>query len=214
MDKLVDHFIDQLNNTLALESPFVHYRVQNVLQAEFYLELCAAIPSPNDRLWLDHPNGGGYRKWIELDKPNNLSALTAVSPVWATLDAGLRSNVFIDKLASKFVLKNYRMNIQLVQDNPGYQISPHCDTYPNQAHKMLTMILYLSDDIKLKPYGTRLYNHKEKEGRHQLSYHSTVPFIKNTMLLFKPNYPTTWHGVDRYDLERPRISLQMFLKHL
>ena len=171
------------------------------------------MPSSDDRLWQDHPNGGGHRKWIELDKAENIKALSDISFIWTQLNEGIRSTILLRKLSSKFMLENYRMNMQLIQDTSGYNIGPHCDTFPNQPHKMLTMILYLSDAPELKPHGTTLYDHHEKDGRHILKYHSTVPFVKNTMLLFKPDYPKTWHGVPRYNLSRPRISLQMFLKH-
>ena len=90
-----------------------------------------------------------------------------------------------------------KLRIEYCRDVDGFWLEPHLDI----AVKMLTMLVYLSDDPNLSDAGTDIYDDSPE---HNLVV--SAPYAKNKGLIFKPG-ANTWHGLSKRPIRGVRRSL-------
>jgi hypothetical protein len=90
-----------------------------------------------------------------------------------------------------------KLRIEYCQDVDGFWLEPHLDI----AVKMLTMLVYLSDDPNLSDAGTDIYDDSPE---HKLV--ASAPYAKNKGLIFTPG-ANTWHGLSKRPIRALRRSL-------
>jgi hypothetical protein len=94
-------------------------------------------------------------------------------------------------------LSDGHLRIEYCQDAPGFWLEPHTDILV----KKFTMLVYLSDDPRLRMAGTDIH-----EGPPDFEYVTSAPYGRNLGLIFIPAH-NTWHGVGRHPIEGLRKSL-------
>ena len=82
-------------------------------------------------------------------------------------------------------LSDGNLRIEYCQDTEGFWLEPHTDIFV----KKFTMLVYLSDDQRLKAAGTDVH-----EGPPDFKYVCSAPYGKNLGVIFIPG-PNTWHAV-------------------
>lgn len=82
------------------------------------------------------------------------------------------------------------LRIEYCQDRDGFWLEPHTDIFV----KKFTMLVYLSDDPRLKTAGTDVHG-----GPPDYPYICSAPYGKNLGLIFIPG-PSTWHAVGKRPL--------------
>ncbi len=87
-------------------------------------------------------------------------------------------------------LSDGHLRIEYCQDTDGFWLEPHTDIFV----KKFTMLVYLSDDPRLKAAGTDVH-----EGPPDHKYVCSAPYAKNLGLIFIPG-PNTWHAVGKRPL--------------
>jgi hypothetical protein len=87
-------------------------------------------------------------------------------------------------------LSGAHLRIEYCQDTEGFWLEPHTDI----SVKKFTMLIYLSDDARLKAAGTDVH-----EGPPDHKYVCSAPYGKNLGLIFVPG-PNTWHAVGKRPL--------------
>ncbi|MGO9986953.1 MAG: 2OG-Fe(II) oxygenase [Rhodomicrobium sp.] len=87
-------------------------------------------------------------------------------------------------------LSDAQLRIEYCQDTEGFWLEPHTDIFV----KKFTMLVYLSDDPRLKAAGTDVH-----QGPPDYKYVCSAPYGKNLGVIFIPG-PNTWHAVGRRPL--------------
>ncbi len=87
-------------------------------------------------------------------------------------------------------LTDSRLRIEYCQDTEGFWLAPHTDI----SVKTFTMLVYLSDDPRLKQAGTDIH-----EGPPDFKHVASAPYGRNLGLIFVPG-KNTWHAVGRRPL--------------
>ena len=87
-------------------------------------------------------------------------------------------------------LSGSRLRIEYCQDTEGFWLAPHTDI----SVKTFTMLVYLSDDPRLKNAGTDIH-----EGPPDFKHVGSAPYARNLGLIFIPG-KNTWHAVGRRPL--------------
>ncbi len=82
------------------------------------------------------------------------------------------------------------LRIEYCQDTEGFWLAPHTDI----SVKRFTMLVYLSDDQRLKDAGTDVH-----EGPPDYKFVCSAPYGRNLGLIFVPG-PDTWHAVGKRPL--------------
>jgi hypothetical protein len=103
----------------------------------------------------------------------------------------------VELLAETFdaPLNDTFLRIEYAQDTDGFWLKPHTDI----GVKMLTMLIYMSDDPRHSELGTDIYaDENTPVGR--------SPFEPNSAMIFVPA-SNTWHGFEKRPIEGVRRSL-------
>jgi hypothetical protein len=87
-------------------------------------------------------------------------------------------------------LSDTKLRIEYCQDTEGFWLEPHTDIFV----KKFTMLVYLSDDQRLRNAGTDVH-----EGPPDFKYICSAPYDKNLGLIFIPG-KNTWHAVGKRPL--------------
>jgi hypothetical protein len=94
-------------------------------------------------------------------------------------------------------LTDARLRIEYCQDEPGFWLEPHTDILV----KKFTMLVYLSDDPRLRMAGTDIH-----EGPPDYKYVCTAPYGRNLGVIFIPG-KTSWHAVGHHPIVAGRKSI-------
>ncbi len=87
-------------------------------------------------------------------------------------------------------LSGSRLRIEYCQDTEGFWLAPHTDI----SVKTFTMLIYLSDDPRLKNAGTDIH-----EGPPDFRHLASAPYGRNLGFIFVPG-KNTWHAVGKRPL--------------
>ena len=126
-------------------------------------------------------------------------ATRAVSPVIGQV-IDLFSNVAVVAALSGLTgvaLSKGRLRIEYCQDVDGFWLEPHVDI----AAKLMTLLVYVSDDPRLADAGTDVY---DASPDHRPV--ARAPYRQGDGLLFVPG-ADTWHGFTRRPIRAVRKSI-------
>jgi hypothetical protein len=89
--------------------------------------------------------------------------------------------------ATKTSLADTHLRVEYCQDTEGFWLEPHTDIFV----KKFTMLVYLSNDPRLKNAGTDVHG-----GPPDYPYICSAPYGENLGVIFIPG-PNTWHAVGK-----------------
>ena len=89
----------------------------------------------------------------------------------------------------------YKLRIEYTMDTGSFWLEPHLDI----KEKMITFLVYLSNDPNSSEWGTTVYNN-------DLTFHSKAPYKQNLGLMFVAD-KNTWHGVPEQNIQGIRRNL-------
>jgi hypothetical protein len=190
--EIVNHILNNLESVDKQVKPWPHYVFNQFFPESYYQLLKDNFPHANQG-WrsLSH-NDYGARQVIFLKDEEKIKI------------SGERKNGLIE------YIDKARLEIQIIRDSIGYKIPPHCDTFKDKRHKLLTILIYFPISEELSGYGTELYTRNIFRRYKKVKQ---APFLNNTALMFHPTYNVTWHGVSEItEAIPPRTSLQVFIK--
>ena len=207
--------------------PYNHIIINNFLEEKFIEKIMKYFPDINNfndrkrnKQIIDN---NSRRKTFYLDNQEDFQKLKN-KDIFIKLYKHFNNKEFLNnifKIFNKELPKEYHLQCQLIYDIKGYNILPHCDNFKNKRHKYLTLLLYLPDD-NIEEYGTEMYKEikdgnisyfdKEINKKRNFTIVKKVPFKKNILFAFIPEYNKTWHGVSKIKKNITRRSIQIFLK--
>ena len=92
-------------------------------------------------------------------------------------------------------LSNGKLRIEYTLDTGDFWLEPHLDI----KEKLLTFLIYLSNEKESKEWGTTIYNP-------DLSFYKKIPYKLNLGFMFMAG-KNTWHGVPKQKIKGIRKSL-------
>ena len=208
--------------------PYNHLIINNFLDKKFIDDIIENFPEINNfndtKRNEQIINNKSTRRSFYLDKQEDFQKIKNKN-IFIRLYKHFNNKEFLNnifKVFNKEIPKDYHLQFQLIFDTKGYNILPHCDNFKNKRHKYLTLLIYLPDNDNLKEYGTEMYREnnngiisffdKKVNKKRSFSIVKKVPFKKNTLFAFIPEYDKTWHGVSKIEKNITRRSIQIFLK--
>jgi hypothetical protein len=211
--EIVNHILNNLESVDKQVKPWPHYVFNQFFPESYYQLLKDNFPHANQG-WrsLSH-NDYGARQVIFLKDEEKIKISGEQKSHWEDFYQFMNSQLF-EILLRKNGLIEYidkaRLEIQIIRDSIGYKIPPHCDTFKDKRHKLLTILIYFPISEELSGYGTELYTRNIFRRYKKVKQ---APFLNNTALMFHPTYNVTWHGVSEItEAIPPRTSLQVFIK--
>jgi hypothetical protein len=202
-----------------LDDPFEHCIVDNILPENIMEAIYLNWPL---EVMVPIPETGRTTKYVErkvmLFQPSFLEQLPEDKKFfWIELSKTLISTEIISSCYDKFRftldkrikhlghLKNINSEMLLVSDSKDYAIGPHTDS----RSRFISLLLYLSKDIKYKDSGTCFYKPINKKTPVQdLRHHKFEDFSRIKKIKYKPNrlvfFPRTdisYHGVEHIKID-------------
>jgi hypothetical protein len=216
--RTLEHLLRRIESTPAIEEPFTHVYLEDVLPADVYAQVLEGLPDLSlyggtaERY--QRGEAGGYvRKMFQLT-PTNLKALDDERrDLWSGIGAALTApdlkRAMFAKLAKDLA---YRYGVPeskvaelagysrptLYRETEGFEIPPHPDT----RKKVVTMHLYFPAGRDQLDLGTSLYRRRlmalpfgdwhrrfEEVKRFSFQPNSGYAFVVNNTLSKK-----SWHG--------------------
>ncbi len=215
---VLDHLLDRIDVTPAIEEPFGHIYLEEVFPRDVYAEILASLPDPSAYAATAerHHKGeaGSYNRSMFPIALQHLHLLPeSIRDLWrgvaAALTAPALQRAMYARLAKDLAFR-YGVPESKVADIAGYsrptlyretegfEIPPHPDT----RKKVVTMHLYLPADRSQLELGTALYRRKlaalpfgnwrgrfEKVKQFAFQPNSGYAFVVNNKITRK-----SWHG--------------------
>lgn len=217
--RALDHLLDRIEATPAIQEPFTHIYLEEVFPGDVYERMLAALPAPGlygGTAERHHGRGeaGGYTRSMFRLTPAAMAALPGPDrDLWRGVAAALTApelkRAMYAKLARDLAFR-YRVaeadapglaghsRPTLYRETEGFEIPPHPDT----RKKVVTMHLYLPGDESQLGLGTALYRRAPMgllPGRWQRRFAKVKQFAfrPNSGYAFVVNNTLTrksWHG--------------------
>jgi hypothetical protein len=172
----LEHLLQRIDATPALDSPFSHIYLEHVFPEDVYAQLLSHLPNPelyNKAAERHYEKGEGncVRSLFQLTAVNLGCLSLEQRELWRGVAAALTDprlkQVMYTKLARDL---SFRYGVAeaevgrlagfsrptLHRETEGFEIAPHPDT----RKKVVTMQLYLPADRSQLELGTALYRHK------------------------------------------------------
>lgn len=215
-DKILDHVIAAIDDSVPHDEPFGHCYFENVFPEDFYKEILERLPSPEEyhalnlKAW-SRANGESTRDRMFLSKEGLEPLGDNQREFWSTVtdiilseqvkraiyaklwkDIALRFKVSEDKVPD---LKGYPRGV-LFRDTDEYRIKPH----PDGTSRIVTMMYYLPKDMSQEDLGTSLYVKRPALKRlfgEKFEEVKRFPYRPNSGMAFVVNRlpeRTSWHG--------------------
>ena len=202
-----------------LDEPFEHCIVDNILPQNIMDAIYLYWPL---EVMVPIPETGRTKRYVErkvmLFQPNFLELLTEEKRnFWIELSRTLISTEIISSCYDKFrftldkrinhlgLLKNINSEMLVVSDSKDYSIGPHTDS----RSRFISLLLYLSKDIKYMDSGTCFYKPINKNIPVQdLRHHKfgdfnlikKIKYIPNRLVFF-PRTDISYHGVEHVKID-------------
>jgi hypothetical protein len=216
--RVLEHMVRRIELTPALDEPFSHIYLEEVLPADIYDLVLHHLPRPDlyagaaERHY--KMGNGGLVRWMYALTPARLTQLNAEQQeLWRAIAAALTApelkKALFARLARDLAFR-YSVSDDMASELPGYsrptlyretsgfEIPPHPDT----RKKIVTMHFYLPGDNSQLDLGTALYRRKllgwpfgdwrnrfEKVKQFSFKPNSAYAFVVNNTLTRK-----SWHG--------------------
>jgi hypothetical protein len=184
--------LNSLTSATSCGAPFRHWLASGVMEDGLCASLAGlAVPAPDATSFEGRRDG------------DNQSRFFLTPDVCARFDCCRRVvSMFKDPAVIRRLeettgadLSGGQLRIEYAQDRDGFWLQPHTDIRP----KLITFLIYLSDDPALSDSGTDLF---DGEG----NCVKTAPYEPNTGLIFVPS-DDTWHGFRKRPIRGNRTSL-------
>jgi hypothetical protein len=216
----LEHLLGRIEATPAIQEPFTHIFLEDVLPSDVYAQVLAGLPDESQyggtaERYQRGEAGGFVRKMFQFT-PTNLDALDPDRrELWAGIGAALTAPELKRALYAKLARDlAYRFGVpesscadlpgharpMLYRETEGFEIPPHPDT----RKKVVTMALYFPADRSQLDLGTSLYRRRrlalpfgDWHGRFEEL--KRFPFEPNSAYAFVVNNTITkksWHGRD------------------
>lgn len=214
--KVLEHIIASIDACEAVDEPFSHCYYENVFPQDFYDEILARLPSPEEyhalnlKAW-SRANGESTRDRMFLSREGLAPLEKKQCDFWTTV-----TNVILSEQVKRAIFAklwkdiSYRFDVKredipdikghprgvLFRDTDEYRIKPH----PDGESRIVTMMFYLPRDLSQEELGTSLYVkrpfHKRLLGE-KFEEVKRFPYRPNSGMAFVINRPpgkTSWHG--------------------
>ena len=178
------HFIDGLRRAAHVTEPFDHWLFDDILP-ESTIDAMATLPfAPPPEPVFDgrRESNNSTRVYFSGENQTQFPVCRDVADTFSDR----RVIAEIERM-TKADLSDGHLRIEYCQDVDGFWLEPHQDI----KVKLFTMLIYLSDDPKLRDAGTDVYDDTPEHNRI-----ASVPYEKNKGLIFVPG-ATTWHGFSK-----------------
>lgn len=191
-DTVASTFLDSLDHCDSDTYPFRHWLLDRMLPDQ----TCRAI----DALPVSPPlieNTFGKRETHNSTRRFFGVPQRAAYSVCDEVAGALQSEAVVHHLekACDVTLRGSFLRIEYCLDTDGFWLEPHTDI----GAKLLTMLVYLSDDPGSEAWGTDLLDGPE-------TFVATMPYMRNSGFIFIPA-ADSWHGWHRRPIVGVRRSL-------
>jgi hypothetical protein len=221
------HAAYKVSNAPLNYFPYPHLFVEDIFPADFYSELQAMLPAPEDMRPIEEVRPvKGYKERFVLDVGSDQvkSLPEGKQAFWRDVCKWLIGGRFSSAVVSKFAAELRKRfgtaatelydEALLVQDITRYSLGPHSDA----PRKAITLLFYLPQDESQKHLGTSLYVPKDPSfscpgGPHyphdKFDRVWTMPFVPNALFAFAKT-DTSFHGVEPIQDENCRRWLLLY----
>lgn len=193
-DSIADHFLDCLDGSQAVHTPFDYWLIDTVLP-ESTVDAIAQLPfAPPAQSTFSGTREANNSTRVYFT-PENCRRFPVCHDVVAAFSDPRVSGAIARRTGADLTAGALR--IEYCLDVDGFWLEPHLDI----SVKLFTMLVYLSDDPNLRDAGTDIYD--------ATPAHNPVaraPHEKNTGLIFIPGH-NTWHGFSPRPIRGIRKSI-------
>ncbi len=220
-DRVLAHLLDRLDRTPALDEPFAHVYLEDVLPWDIYHQALGNLPAPDlyDRAADRHRNygtGAATRSMFPLTAANLARLSAAQRDLFGAIAAALTAPELKEAVYARLARGlAFRFGVAaaeaprlpgharpiLYRETDGFEIPPHPDT----RKKIVTMHLYWPADHSQLDLGTALYRRRlfalpVGPWRKRFVKVKQFPFQPNSGYAFVVTNTLTrrsWHGRER-----------------
>lgn len=185
-------FLEALNAAPCRPQPYHHFLLENVLPADLVDDVDTLPFQPLD---LDYTLGtreehNPIRRYFNPEILTQYPCAQRVSDIF-------RHPRILKKIEEKgcISLENSLLRIEYAIDSQNFWLKPHTDV----GVKLFTLLIYLSEGPHVQNWGTDIY-------LNETTHWETVPYQRNTALLFFPS-SKTWHGFEPREIQGIRRTL-------
>ncbi|MGC2696398.1 MAG: hypothetical protein WA738_11470, partial [Candidatus Angelobacter sp.] len=199
----LEHAVYQIQNAPIREYPFPHLMVRDVFPADFYQDMVARIPSPEQFIRMRNSRHGNAevdenRFFLSMNDKNFDTLPPDIARFWGELGSDILNGWFFRQMLAKLrpycdklrlALGRLEHECLLVSDRRNFVIKPHTDT----PQKLFSLLFYLPRDGSLASCGTALYRQLDERKRYnnvdyfefnEFQEVARAPFVPNTMFGF------------------------------
>lgn len=204
---------DELARAFRAASPFPHVVMDGFLEEGLCRRIAAEFPRYDAERFRN--------EWGELGKAYH-EKVAKIGPAFAELDAGLRSQAFLDFLARVtgiygLLFDPYYFGGGTHENLQGMELDPHIDfnLHPDtKLHRRLNLLLYLNEEWD-DAWGGALELHTNPWLHPSEDRVVTVSPSFNRCVVFETS-DHSWHGFRRIDLppDRREVSRRSFAMYL
>lgn len=188
------YFLASLDQAHAVAEPFNYWLLGDVLPRRLIGELAALPFAPPTGAHFDgrRESNNATRVYFNPAAQAKFAVCRQAADIFAhpTVIGALARTTGADLSAG-------RLRMEYCQDVDGFWLEPHLDI----SVKLLTFLIYLSDDPNLRDAGTDIYDASPEHRRV-----ASAPYAPNSGLIFVPG-ANTWHGFSRRPIHGLRKSL-------
>jgi hypothetical protein len=184
---VADAFLDSLARAKHVASPYDHWLLDRTLPEEDVSAIEALPFLPPQELIFNGKREANNSVRVYFNPENQARFAVCRRIAAGFLDPRvLRA---IEETTGADVSGSY-LRIEYCQDTEGFWLAPHTDI----SVKTFSMLIYLSDDPRLKNAGTDLH-----EGPPDFKHVASAPYGRNLGFIFVPG-KNTWHAVGKRPL--------------
>ena len=191
-----DHIVEIVNRNLknaVLETnPFDHWIYNKVLPIKIADDLLNLSINPPEISFYSgkRESNNNTRVFLNKENCNKYSCMQDVVDIFNNPKIILQ----LSNICGKNLTKG-KLRIEYTMDTGSFWLEPHLDI----KEKMITFLIYLSNDPNSSGWGTTIYND-------DLTFHSKAPYRQNLGLMFMAG-KNTWHGVPMQNIQGIRKNL-------
>ncbi|HZV20358.1 MAG TPA: 2OG-Fe(II) oxygenase [Hyphomicrobiales bacterium] len=184
---VADAFLSCLAKAKHVSEPYDHWLLSGALPDEDVAAISALPFNPPQALVFNGKRETNNSTRVFFNRQNQAQFEVCRRLVVGFNDRRVRDAIEKETGAA---LAGTHLRIEYCQDTEGFWLEPHTEILV----KKFTMLVYLSDDPRLKDVGTDIH-----EGPPDFRYVCSAPYGRNLGLIFIPG-ANTWHAVGKRPL--------------
>jgi hypothetical protein len=191
-DHIVEIVSRNLKNAVLETNPFDHWIYNKVLPIKIADDLLNLSINPPEISFYSgkRESNNNTRVFLNKENCNKYSCMQDVVDIFNNPKIILQ----LSNICGKNLTKG-KLRIEYTMDTGSFWLEPHLDI----KEKMITFLIYLSNDPNSGEWGTTIYND-------DLTFHSKAPYRQNLGLMFMAG-KNTWHGVPMQNIQGIRKNL-------